>query len=66
MKATIKIITVHETNIRIEVANVEEMYNVFFRLHGCWDLEVDGKLYPASTKNGYTRSYFERFFKADY
>jgi hypothetical protein len=62
MKATMRIITVPETNIRIEVANAEEMYRVFFRLHGCWDLEVNSKLYPASTSVGYARSYFEQFF----
>jgi hypothetical protein len=65
MKATMRIITVPETGIRIGVTNAEEMYSVFFRLHGWWDLEVNGKLYPASTKDGYTRSYFEQFFKAD-
>lgn len=61
MKATMRIITVPETGIRIGVTNAEEMYSVFFRLHGWWDLEVDGKLYPAS-KNEYTRSYFKQFF----
>lgn len=62
MKATMKIITVPETGIRIGVTNAEEMYSVFFRLHSWWDLEVDSKLYPTSTKNGYTRSYFKQFF----
>lgn len=65
MKATMRIITVPDTGIRIGVTNAEEMYSVFSRLHGWWDLKVDGKLYSASTKNGYTRSYFEQFFKAD-
>lgn len=65
MKATMRIITVPETGIRIGVTNAEEMYRVFFRLNSWWDLEVDGKLYPASTSADYTRSYFEQFFKAD-
>lgn len=62
MKATMKVITVPETGIRIGVTNAEEMYRVFFRLHGWWDLEVDGKLYEASASTGYTRSYFDKFF----
>jgi hypothetical protein len=62
MKTTMKVITVPETGIRIGVTNAEEMYRVFSKLNTWWDLEVNGKLYPASTENGYTRSYFERFF----
>jgi len=62
MKATMKVITVPETGIRIGVTNAEEMHSIFFRLNSWWDLEVDGKLYPASTESGYTRNYFERFF----
>ena len=65
MKATMRIITIPETGIRIGVTNAEEMFLMFNRLHTCFDLEVDGKLYPASTSVLYTRSYFERFFKAD-
>ena len=65
MKATMRIITVPETGIRIGVTNAEEMYLMFFQLHGWCDLEVDGKLYPACANDGYTRSYFEQFFKAD-
>ena len=56
-----KVITVPETGIRIGVTNAEEMYHVFFRLHGWWDLEVDGKLYPAST-DGYTEGYFKKHY----
>lgn len=63
MKSTMKVITVPETGIRIGVTNAEEMFRVFYRLHPYWDLEVDGKLYPASTESGYTRNYFERFFE---
>lgn len=62
MKATMRIITVPETGIRIGVTNAEEMYSIFSRLHSWWDLEVNGKLYPASTENGYTRNYFKQFF----
>lgn len=65
MKATMRVITIPETGIRIGVTNAEEMFLMFNRLHTCFDLEVDGKLYPASTSVLYTRSYFERFFKAD-
>ena len=65
MKATMRIITVPETGIRIGVTNAEEMYCMFFSLNSTHDLEVDGKLYPATTETRYTRSYFEKFFKAD-
>lgn len=65
MKATMRVITVPETGIRIGVTNAEEMFLMFNRLHTCFDLEVGGKLYPASTGVLYTRSYFERFFKTD-
>lgn len=65
MKATMKVITVPETGIIIGVTNAEEMYRVFFRLGGWWDLEVDGKLYPAGAAS-YTRSYFEaKYFKGN-
>lgn len=56
------IITIPETGIRIGVTNAEEAYLIFFRLHPVHDLELDGKLYPADSKVGYTRSYFEQFF----
>lgn len=62
MKATMRIITVPETGIRIGVTTAEEMYRVFYRLHSWWDLELDGKLYPASASIGYTRDYFNQFF----
>lgn len=65
MKATMRIITIPETGIRIGVTNAEEMFLMFNRLHTCFDLEIDTKLYPASTSILYTRSYFEQFFKAD-
>ena len=65
MKATMRLITIPETGIRIGVTNAEEMFLMFNRLHTCFDLEIDTKLYPASTSVMYTRSYFERFFKAD-
>ena len=57
-----KIITVPETGIRIEVTTAEEMYRVFFRLGTWWDLEVDGKAYPASENITYTRGYFRKLF----
>lgn len=59
---TMRVITIPETGIRIGVTNAEEMYLMFFRLHPVHDLEVNGKLYPASTTSNYTRGYFERFF----
>ena len=57
-----KVITVPETGIRIGVTNAEEMYRIFFRLHGWWDLEVDGKLYPASADVCYTTGYFKKHY----
>ena len=58
-----KIIIVPETNIRIGVTTAEEMYRVFFRLGAWWDLEVDGKTYPASENATYTRGYFRKLFE---
>ena len=62
MKSTMRIITVPETGIRIGVTNAEEMYCMFFSLNSTYDLEVDGKLYPATTETRYTRGYFKQFF----
>lgn len=53
---TIKIIG---TSVEINVTTPEEMYMVFFRLHGWKELEVDGDIYPVDLYRYYTASYFK-------
>jgi len=58
-----KIITKPDSDIKIEVSNEDEMYEIFFRLGGWIDLQVDNDYYPMSCKEngyrGYTRDYFK-------
>lgn len=59
-----KIIWDVDSNIKIVVTNPDEMYDVFFRLGGWMNLQVDDDYYPMSCKEngyrGYTREYFQK------
>lgn len=53
-----KIIEIVGTNIKISVSNAQEMYSMFFRLHG-WALKIDDDTYPADLQTRYTKGYFQ-------
>lgn len=58
-----KIIYDIDSNIQIEVTNEDEMYEIFHRLNGWTNFQVDDDVYPMSCKengyHGYTRDYFK-------
>lgn len=58
-----KTIEVMGTGTKIMVANAEEMYIMYFRLHGWMGLKIDNDEYPCDPYRLYTRGYFqERYF----
>lgn len=54
-----KIIEIVGTNIKISVSNAQEMYSMFFRLHGWGTLKIDNDIYPADLQTRYTKGYFQ-------
>lgn len=62
----IKIIVKPNSKIKISVANEDAMYEIFFRLNGWMDLQVDNDYYPVRCEENHWHSYTKDYFKKKY